>query len=75
MPQLESVSAEIHHFYPDPKTGETYRDEHGEPIIGFFWQIKDGEEELSALVGPYASHDEAEEAANKAYSNGTYREM
>ena len=66
--------AEIHFFDIDLKTGKVHRDEFGEELIGHYYQLieQETDEALSFLTGPYNSEDEAEQAAQKAFSSGDY---
>ncbi len=66
--------AEIHFFDKDLKTGEVQVDEVGEELIGHYYQLIEESTDIpiSDLVGPYCSNEEAENAAQKAFSEEDY---
>lgn len=74
MPNEQIVaSADIHHHYPHPVTGETSYDEYGDALIGFYYILigTDGKE-ITPRIGPYGNAREAETAAKRAWETGDY---
>jgi len=65
--------ARIHHFFPHPTTGEVYYDEEGDPLLGFYYDFVDDEEnQIGSMMGPYSSNEQVEAAAQRAWRNKDY---
>lgn len=59
-----ALEGEIHHY--DGSGGQT--DDSGEPLLGFYYVIKEGQEYVSSLMGPYNTAPECETACQNAAS-------
>lgn len=71
MPQ--PLRANIHHYEPHPITGEYHRDEDGEPLLGYYYEITDlNGIPLGLPMGPYGTPAECEQACAAAYRRGDY---
>jgi hypothetical protein len=67
------VHGRIHEFSPDPVTGAVDYDEEGDPRLGFYFDIADGQgNALSMLMGPYGSKEQAEAACTLAWERRDY---
>lgn len=70
---LLEAKGNIHHFFANPITGETTKDEDGEPYLGFYFELVSLQGEIiSPLMGPYNTADEAEIACKTAWEKGDY---
>ncbi len=62
-PVQPSYSANIHHYFVDPKTGAVHLDDDGEPLLGFYYEIVDLHgTAVDGLMGPYGDPVQAERA-------------
>jgi hypothetical protein len=61
----------IHEF--DPNADPTYLDDEGDPMIGFYYQFTDEDDQpISELIGPYSYDKAAEKAAMRAYRSNDF---
>lgn len=71
----DDVDALIHHYGADEK-GDYHLDDDGDPMVGWYWELRDKEGKLlTRQIGPYSSREEAEAAVKKSADEGTYLEM
>ena len=67
------VHAHIHEFFPHPVTGFIDHDEEGDPMLGFYFQLVDGDGlPVMGLMGPYKTAEDAEEACHREWMAGDY---
>ena len=69
---MEKYHADIHYFFPHPQTGEVSTEDEGDPILGFYYQIKDEKGPVGHMTGPYGTAEEAEAECQKAWSRGDF---
>ena len=63
----------IHHFFPHPDTGELQKDDYGDDLLGFYYQLVDDDEKpLCDMMGPYPTGEEAAAACDKAWLSNDY---
>jgi len=63
---IAAVAVLIHIFYP---SSPPVFDEEGDLLLGSYYQFIDKNDlPISGLIGPYLDNDEAEKAAEKAFS-------
>ena len=71
---MTGPEANIHHFTSDPKKGEIFIDDDGEPLHGYYYEIKGADGvPLHDIVGPYNSAADAEQAAINAWRTKSYK--
>ena len=65
--------ARIHNFFPHPTTGEVHLDEDGDPMLGFYFDLIDDEDNpLCGMMGPYSTTEEVDKAAHRAWRTKDY---
>lgn len=65
-----ATSALIHEFNKD---GPVITDDEGDPMLGFYYQFTNGEDEpIAGMIGPFRRRREAEKAARRAFDQHDY---
>lgn len=66
----QATNALIHEFNKD---GPVITDDDGDPMLGFYYQFTNSEDQpIAGLIGPYGKRVQAEKAAQRAFERRDY---